>query len=226
VAGRGEGSGTGSSGTGGGQAFTARARQVVAQWARSPVARVWRSGLVLLSPDELTAQATFRQLAADQACAFPGCGHLTIIAARPANLVILTSKGPATVPAWSFTVAELPFPVTRAAIASSACTSLPATATERAGMLPGGAAVTAVSADGRVLTLRFITGACVSGWGGRVYSATSAVVVGSWSRNSDAGGACAASAAIRHGQVRLPRPLGARVILDAGTGFPVVPGTR
>jgi len=136
VAGRGEGSGTGSSGTGGGQAFTARARQVVAQWARSPVARVWRSGLVLLSPYELTsippnagfsdhqqkdefgagrftlggtlpsalltapvrwadgatmavplltAQAAFRQLAADQACAVPGCGHLTVIAARPAE---------------------------------------------------------------------------------------------------------------------------------------------
>jgi len=36
-------------GGGGGQAFDARARQVVAQWTRSPTARVWRTGLVLLS---------------------------------------------------------------------------------------------------------------------------------------------------------------------------------
>jgi hypothetical protein len=46
---------TGNGTAGGAQAFTARARQVLAQWARSPVARAWRSGMVLLSPDELTA---------------------------------------------------------------------------------------------------------------------------------------------------------------------------
>ncbi len=265
--------GSGSAGGSGGQAFTARARQVVAQWARSPIARVWRTGLVLLSPSELTsippaagfasqqqkdafgsgrftlggrlpsapltgsvrwstgeitvplltAQAAFGQLAVGQACAVPPCGHLTVTAARPATLTVLTSRGPATVPAWRFTTAELPFPVTRAAIAPGAYSSLPAWAAERAGMLPGGAAVTAVSADGRVLTVQIITGACVSGWGARVYSTATAVVVGSWSRDSATSGPCPAMAVMRQAQVRLSQPLGTRVILDAGTGLPLLP---
>jgi hypothetical protein len=57
-----------------------------------------------------------------------------------------------------------------------------------------------------------------------VYATPAAVVVGSWSRDSDPGGVCAASAALRLVQVRLAQPLGTRVILDAGTGLPVVPG--
>ena len=35
--------------------FTARARQVVAQWQVSPAAQAWRTGLVVLGPGELTS---------------------------------------------------------------------------------------------------------------------------------------------------------------------------
>lgn len=273
--GGGSASGAGSLVGGGSLAFTARARLVVAQWNRSPAARVWRTGLVLLSPDELTpiprdvgfanqhqkeafgagrftltgrlpsaplagrvrwadgaaitvplltAEATFRQLATNQACAIPPCGHFTVTAAHPAELTIATNRGLATVPAWRFTVAELPWPVTRAAIAPSTYSSLPASAVYRAGILPGGASVAAIGSGGRVLTLSFSTGACVSGSGGRVYSAATAVVVGSWSRDSSGSGWCPASAIMRPAQVRLSQPVGTRVILDAGTGLPLVPG--
>jgi hypothetical protein len=273
--GGGSAGGTGSLEGGGPQAFAARAKQVVAQWNRSPAARVWRTGLVLLSTDELTpiprdagfanqhqkeafgadrftltgrlpsaplagrvrwangatitvplltAEATFRQLATNQACAIAPCGHLTVTGAQPAELTIATNRGLATVPTWRFTVAELPWPVTRAAIAPSTYSSLPAGAVYRAGILPGGASVAAVADGGRVLTLSFSTGACVSGWGGRVYSAATAVVVGSWSRNSGGSGWCPASAILRQAQVRLSQPVGTRVILDAGTGLPLVPG--
>ncbi len=146
--------------------FTARARQVVAQWQVSPAARAWRTGLVLLGPGELTsiprnagfanqpqkdafgsgrfrlvgvlpqqalhgrvrwadgstqavpllgAQAAFRQLAANQACAVPPCGQLTITSAWPATITVDTSKGPAVILAWRFTMAELGWPVTEAA---------------------------------------------------------------------------------------------------------------
>lgn len=273
--GGGSAGGAGSLVGGGPQAFAARARTVVAQWNRSPAARVWRTGLVLLSPDELTsiprdagfanqhqkeafgagrftlagrlpsaplagrvrraggaaitvplltAQATFRQLATNQACAIAPCGHFTVTAAQPADFTIATNRGLATVPAWRFTVAELPFPVTRAAIAPTTYSSLPASAGYRAGILPGGASVAAVADGGRALTLSISTGACVSGWGGRVYSTATALVVGSWSRDSSGSGSCPASALMRQVQVRLSQPLGTRVILDAGTGFPVVPG--
>jgi hypothetical protein len=149
--------------------FTARARQVMAQWQVSAAARAWRTGLVLLGPGELTsiprdagfanqhqkdafgsgrfrlagalprqalhgrirwadgstqavpllgAQAAFRQLAANQACAVPPCGELTITSARPAVVTVDTSKGPAVLPAWRFTMAELGWPVTEAAVAA------------------------------------------------------------------------------------------------------------
>ncbi len=75
-----------------------------------------------------------------------------------------------------------------------------------------------------MLTLQIISGACVSGWGGRVSATTTAVVVGSCSRDSTGNGACAASAVLHQAQVRLAQPLGTRVILDAGTGLPLVPG--
>ena len=129
-----------------------------------------------------------------------------------------------TVPAWSFTVAQLSFPVTRVAMAPDAYAVLPAWGSERAGLLSDGAFVTAVSADGRSLSLGVLTDACASGWGGFVYSAATAVVVGSWSRDSVPGAACAASAVSRPARVRLSQPLGTRVILDVATGFPLVAG--
>ena len=254
--------------------FDARARQVVAQWDRSPLSRVWHTGVVVLSPDELTsipdyagfssghqkdafysgrftldgvlpsspatgrarwatgatitlpmlsAQAAFRRLAVNRPCVNGPCGHLTVTGARPSSMVIATNRGQATVPAWAFTVAQLPFPVTRAALVPGTYAVLPAWGSERAGQLQAGASVIAVSADQRVLTVKFLTGACVSVWRGLVYSAPTAVVVGSWSRDSTPDGSCTAVAVGRQAQVRLPQPLGTRVILDAATGFPVVP---
>jgi hypothetical protein len=256
------------------RAFDVRARQVVAAWRRSPAARVWRSGLVLLSPGELTsipgnagfagqlqkdafdagrytlagrlpsarltgpvtwdaggsvtvplltAQATFRQLADDQHCPNGPCGHLTVTGARPADLIVATSRGQAAVPAWSFTVAELPFPVTRVALAPGSYASLPAWSPGEVSHTVAGAAIAAVSADERVLTLRFLTGACDTGWGGLQYPTATAVVIGSWSHRPASNTPCSASAVFREATVRLAQALGRRVILDAATGFPVVP---
>jgi hypothetical protein len=259
-----------------GSSFTTRARQVIADWDRSPISKVWRAGVVLLSADELvsipssagfasqrqkeefgdgrfrlsgrlpaaalrgqvrwdsgetasvpalTALATFRELATNAACTVPPCGEMTVTAASPSVLTVGTSRGPATVPAWKFTVSGLDFPVTRAALAPGSYSSLPAWPRPGVTAWSSGASVTRVSGDGRVLTLLFDTGVCVSGWGGLVYETPTAVVIGSWARNSTADGACPAMAAERYAPVRLTRTLGSRVILDAGTGLPVVPGT-
>ena len=257
--------------------FTARARQVVAQWQVSPTARAWRTGLVLLGPGELTsiprnagfanqqqkdafgsgrfrlagvlpqqalhgrvrwadgstqavpllgAQAAFRQLAANQACAVPPCGQLTITSARPATVTVDTSQGPAVIPAWRFTMAELGWPVTEAAVASGNFITLPDPfPLPPAGRdVPGVGGLTAVSADGRTLTVQITTGACDTAWGGRVYQAGSAVVVGSWSGGGDYGQACPAMALIRSARVTLARPLGSRIVLDVASGEPLVLG--
>jgi hypothetical protein len=258
-------------------AFTARARQVVAQWDVSPAERAWRSGLVLLGPGELTpiprnagfanqqqkdafgsgrfrlagalpgqalhgrirwadgstrgvpllgAQAAFRQLAVNRACAVPPCGQLTVTAARPGTVTVDTSRGPAVVPAWRFTVAELDWPVTEAAVVAGSLVTLPsAFPLPAAGQgTPGIAQLTAVSADGRTLTLQLLAGACDTAWGAHVYQTGTAVVVGSWSGGGSGQGACPASALDRSTWVTLQRQLGSRVVLDVASGQPLVPG--
>ncbi len=257
--------------------FTARARQVIAQWRVSPAARAWRTGLVLLGPGELTpiprdagfasqqqkeafgagrfrlagslpeqvlhgrirwadgstlavpllgAQAAFEQLAANRACDIPSCDPLTITAARPAAVTVDTSRGPAVIPAWRFTVTELRWPVTEAAIAAGNVITLPnpfpLPAADQG--VPGVSELQAVSADERTLTLQIMTGACDTAWGARLYQVGSAVVVGSWSGGGSAGQACPAMALLRYAKVTLARPLGSRVVLDVATGQPLVLG--
>jgi hypothetical protein len=60
----------------------------------------------------LTARAAFAELAAQHACGGPSaCGQLTVTGAQHATVTILTSRGPASVPAWRFTVTDLGWPV-------------------------------------------------------------------------------------------------------------------
>jgi len=258
--------------------FTARAQQVAAQWNVSPAARAWRTGLVLLGPDELTsmprdagfgnqhqkndfaagrfrlagtlpgqalhgrirwadgstkavpllgAQAAFHQLAANRACAVPPCGQLTITSARPATVSVETSKGPAVLPAWRFTMAELGWPVTEAAVGAGNFVTLPDPfPLPVAGRdVPGVSGLQAVSPNGRTLTLQITTGACDTAWGAHLYQVGTAVVVGSWtSASGDSGQACPAMALMRYAQVTLAHPLGSRVVLDVASGEPVVLG--
>lgn len=270
--------GSGDSATGTAKAFDLRARQVVAAWQRSPTRKAWRTGVVLLSSDQLTllpktgfpsgqtklafvagnfvvtgrlpagpgkgtiawaggGTATVPLLTAAQAlkpltksspCPTGAgtCARLTVTGARPATLTVTTSRGEATVPAWAFTVRELPFPIIQSALAPDGYVLLPASDVD----LPtqndafGGAGGASVSADGRELTVWFSTGVCISTWGGLQYATGSAVVLGSWTRATNSPAPCAAMAVMRSVTVRLAEPLGDRVLLDVGTGLPIVPG--
>ena len=258
-------------------AFAARARQVTAQWDRSPAARAWRTGLVLTDPSDLTpvpsrgfssgraklafmsghfrlagvlpagplpgivrwangttlrlpllsARAAFAELAAQRPCAVPGaCGQLTVTGAEPGVVTVRTSQGRATVPAWRFTVAGLGWKVSEVAIARSAFVVLPGY-----GPIPpagrntqGVSELTAVSGNGRALTLIFTGGACDAAWGGYRYESGSTVVVGSWTRSSASNAACPAMGIGRRVHMTLARPLGTRVVLDVASGLPLEPG--
>jgi hypothetical protein len=184
----------------------------------------WADGSTLAVP-LLGARATFRQLATGQACGGPPCGQLTVTAARPAAVTAYTSRGPAVIPGWQFTVAELGWPVTEAAVVSGTVIALPdrfpqPTTGQDISAIGG---LRAVSADGRTLTLQFATGACVTAWGAHVYQAATAVVVGSWA-SGDSAGTCPEMAVLRSAHVTLLRPLGSRVVLDVASGEPIVPG--
>jgi hypothetical protein len=259
-------------------AFVTRARQVTAQWDRSQAARVWRTGLVLMDPSDLTAvpsnagfssqrekdafgsghfrlagtlpagplpglvrwadgttlrlplltaRAAFAELAAQRPCGGPyACGQLTVTGAQPGVVTVHTSRGLASVPAWRFTVTELGWQVGEVAVARSALVVLPGYGPIPAAgrNTPGVDGLTAVSADGRTLTLSFIGSACDAAWGAFRYESNGTVVAGSWEKPSAGNTPCPAVGMFRTARVTLARPLGTRVILDVASGLPLVSG--
>ena len=185
----------------------------------------WANGTTLRLP-LLSAGAAFAELAAERPCAVPdACGQLSVTGAEPGVVTVRTSRGPASVPAWRFTVAGLGWKVSEVAVARSAFVVLPGY-----GPIPpagrdtqGVSELAAVSGNGRALRLIFIGGACEEAWGAYKYESGSTVVVGSWERSS-ANGPCPAVGIGRTARVTLARPLGTRVVLDVASGLPLVPG--
>ncbi len=80
-----------------------------------------------------------------------------------------------------------------------------------------------MSADGRTLTLRLFGGPCGATWGGLETEADGAVVIGGWEVDPNPDVPCAAIGILLTATVRLPAPVGDRVIIDAWTGQPVSP---
>ena len=185
----------------------------------------WADGTTLRLP-LLTARAAFTELAAQRPCGGPyACGQLTVTGAEPGMVTVRTSRGLASVPAWRFTVTGLGWKVSEVAVARSTLVVLPGYGPiPPAGRnTPGVSGVTAVSGDGRTLTLRFIGSACDAAWGAYRYESGGTVVAGSWERPSAGNTPCPAVGMFRTARVRLTRPLGTRVVLDVASGLPLVP---
>jgi hypothetical protein len=183
----------------------------------------WADGTTLRLP-LLTARAAFAELAAQRPCpASSACGQLTVTGAEPSAVTVPTSRGPASVPAWRFTVAGLGWKVSEVAVARSALVILPGNGQSPAAgrNTPGVGAVTAVSVHGRTLTVSFL-GGCDAAWGAYLYESGGTVVVGSWEK-PPAAAACTAIGIGRTARVTLTRPLGTRVVLDVASGQPLVP---
>jgi hypothetical protein len=261
-------------------AFDALARQEAVAWARSPLAQAWRTGLVVLSPqDELSSgpgggfpsgqdkedfingdlvftgpapsgapagvvtwpggstmkvpvlseARTFSELTSSRQC--PSCATtpLDVTAAKPATLAVRTSRGIAKVPAWAFTLKGVSGPVIQAALPPGSYVTPGSKGSPSAARLAPlgkaftGAGTAAVSADGRTLTLRLFGGPCDATWGGLETEADGAVVVGGWEVDPNPNAPCAALGVSLTTTVRLPAPVGDRVIIDASTGQPVAP---
>ena len=182
----------------------------------------WADGSTLRLP-LLTARAAFAELAAQRPCGGPfDCGQLTVTGAQPGAVAVRTSRGLASVPAWRFTVAELDWEVSEVAVERTALVVLPpyAPIPAEGRDTPGVTGLTAVSADGRTLTLSFFGSVRDTAWGGYRYESPTTVVAGSWKRRSD--GVTPAVGVLRTARVRLARPLGTRVVLDVASGRPLV----
>jgi hypothetical protein len=184
----------------------------------------WADGTTSRLP-LLTARAAFAELAAQRPCGGPyACGQLTVTGAQPGVVTVHTSRGLASVPAWRFTVPGLGWPVSEVAVARNALVVLPAhVPIPPAGQnTPGVNGLTAVSADGRTLTLSFTGSACDAAWGAYRYESNGTVVAGSWEKPSAGNTPCPAVGMTRTARVTLARPLGTRVILDVASGLPLI----
>lgn len=176
----------------------------------------WRDGDSLAVP-VTAARAAYEKL--DRG-GNPGPA-LTVTGARLGEMKLLTSRGTATVPAWHFTIKGYDTPLKRVAVTPSKLPRPPIgpvrQQTDELMPLDG---LDLVAEDGRTLTLRAGHGSCDDGPAVDVLE-TGGSVVFSASIRGVSDGPCTDDMHIEKVTVKLDRPVGDRMLLDAFTGRPV-----
>ncbi|QIJ61040.1 hypothetical protein [Streptomyces sp. JB150] len=148
---------------------------------------------------------------------------LTVTRVRLGEMTMATSRGPATVPAWLFTLDGYDTPLKRAALSPS---ELPEPPVEPAGDTPAGdlgelLGLAGIAEDGRSVTVRAGHGACDDGPAVHALETDGTVVLSGSVVGGPDGEPCTAQLLAEDVTVRLDRPLGGRVLLDAFTGRPL-----
>jgi hypothetical protein len=191
----------------------------------------WPDGSTMKVPVLSEAQA-FNAMKTNNGGKCPSCltTPLDVTAAKPATLLVGTSRGTAAVPAWAFTLQGVSTPAIQAALPPGSYVTpdsygAPAEKVGPLGKSFVGVGNATPSADGRTLTLTLFGGECNTSWGGLVAEFGGAVVVGGWLFDSHPDQACSAVGVLTKVTVHLAKPLGDRVILDAVSGQPVTPIT-
>lgn len=149
------------------------------------------------------------------------CVPLTVTAVELGTIALRTSRGEAQVPAWVFTIEELAGKVARVAVEPAATGTLPepvAPPTQPPADLV--AAQDLVGVDGAKLDYRLGIGACDVDVTPLVYERAEVVVVGGTVTRSP--GFCTEQLVLKPVTVTLDAPLGARPVVDAATGQPLV----
>ncbi len=86
----------------------------------------WPGGATATVP-LLTAAQAYRKIATEQSCQGQPCPpSLVVTGAAPATVTVGTSRGKASVPAWTFTVPSIPSPITVVALAPGSYRTQPA----------------------------------------------------------------------------------------------------
>jgi hypothetical protein len=156
------------------------------------------------------------------------CASLTVTGVTFGATNLRTSRGLAVVPAWLFTVVELPAPVARVAVSPAALSPVatPSLPPMDPAQLSGLAAAQRLTATEETrLSYTIGVGACDQNPKGVAYETDDAVVIGG-TVTRPATGQCAGSLKLEPVSVTLSKPLGARVVLDAISGRPMVTTLR
>ncbi|MEV6957661.1 hypothetical protein AB0M97_00315 [Streptomyces sp. NPDC051207] len=175
----------------------------------------WENGDRLTLP-LLTARGAYRALDRGDG---PG-PHLTVTGVRAGRMTLGTSRGPASVPAWLFTLKGYDTPLRRIAVRPTELPAPPGAAPEAGAGLWKVGRLTGVSGDGRSVTVRAGHGACDDGPVVDVLETQGSVVLSGRVTGTD-DGPCTAQLLYDEVTVELGRPLGDRAVLDALTGRPV-----
>ncbi|MGW3513448.1 hypothetical protein [Streptomyces sp. NPDC000994] len=144
--------------------------------------------------------------------------HLTVTEVKLGEMTLATSRGPATVPAWLFTLDGYDTPLKLAAVRPSKPLTPPVKPVADGG---GTLQLVRTARDGRSVTVLSGHGACDDGPVVDVLETDGSVVL-SASVVGTKEGPCTADLLLEEVTVKLNRPLGDRLLLDAFTGRPVL----
>ncbi|GGP81885.1 hypothetical protein [Streptomyces sindenensis] len=179
--------------------------------------RVTWSGKAALTRPLVEADASYRALASTSAKDEP---HLSVTGAKLGEMKLVTSRGPATVPAWLFTLDGYDTPLKRAAAVPSTPPRPPIGPTSNISGHPIHQFVR-TSADGLSVTVIVLQGNCEDAPAVKSLETSDSVVLSSPVQSTNRGGNCTKRGKLRQVTVELERPVTDRVLLDALTGEPV-----
>lgn len=147
---------------------------------------------------------------------------LTVTGAKLGEMDLATSRGPATVPAWLFTLDGYKTPLKRAAVSPSKLPKSPIGPSEdvSANELSPVGRLVEVAADGQSVTVVADHGSCDDGPTVDVLETDDSVLL-SASVLGTHDGSCTSELRGEEMTVKLNRPVGARVLLDAFTARPI-----
>ncbi|MBG0831680.1 hypothetical protein HS041_28530 [Planomonospora sp. ID67723] len=187
----------------------------------SPARLRWPDGSTL-TVGLITAATAYAQLSMpdevpDADCPAAGCRPLRVTAVELGRTPVPTSRGMVDVPAWRFTVADVPARVSVLAVDPAAITPRP---TPEDGLEEVTSFKTAAG-DPRRMRLHYGHGQCDTVHGAHVYESAEVVVVDVDTESS--GGMCTAMLVLGEITAILDEPVGDRIVLDAESGLPVLP---
>ncbi|MEV8413927.1 hypothetical protein AB0P45_09980 [Streptomyces niveus] len=149
-----------------------------------------------------------------------GAPRLTVTGAQLGEMRVATNRGPAVVPAWLFSLQGYDAPLKQAAVIPS---KLPESPIGQARDVPGYPlnGLVEMTAAQRSVTVIALSGTCDGGPAVDVFETRGSVVLASSVKEPAKSGNCTKQGKLQQVTVKLDRPVGDRVLLDAHTGRPV-----
>ncbi|MFD5182322.1 hypothetical protein ACFWMQ_06715 [Streptomyces sp. NPDC058372] len=146
--------------------------------------------------------------------------RLTITGAKPGKMKVITSRGPATISAWLFSLEGYETPLKQAAVATSKVPEAPIKPDRSIAGYPLNR-IANVSRDTRSVSVVALHGSCDDGVEVDVLETEASVVLASTVKNSGDDDKCTKQAKMQRVTVSLKSPLEGRAILDARTARPI-----